>query len=246
VSRGRVSSGTECRSSVTCSFSSVSARIGSNCGAHRAMQSSRQPWQVPHWLRCRVTVNRRAAGNTMTCRGPACGSPLCRPSASTWRSSSHPGASPPGGSRPASPAASAVTSKARSIACRFSRRSRRTSAALVPSSRAAFRLSRPLVTNRSKSRCRASGSVAAICSSQCCSNARLASESCISSPCWQATSVNTAAPSRSVWACLKRRTRAASACSQSLADIAATPTHGQSDLIASRMPQPAYLRVQVV
>jgi hypothetical protein len=48
---------------------------------------------------------------------------------------------------------------------------------LVPSSNAAFRLSRPLTTNRSKSRCRGSGSVATICSSQCRSDARLVGDS---------------------------------------------------------------------
>jgi hypothetical protein len=47
---------------------------------------------------------------------------------------------------------------------------------LVPSSRAARRLSRPLATNRSKSRCRGSGSVATICSSQCRSDARIVGE----------------------------------------------------------------------
>jgi hypothetical protein len=298
---------------MTCSLSSVSARIGSSSGAHRAMQSSRRPWQVPHWLRCRVTVSRREAGSTATCRRPPSrGSPSCWASASICRSSPHPGASPPGGSRAASPAASAVTSKARSIACRFSRRSRRTPATLVPSSSAAFRLSRPLATNRSKSRCRASGSVATICSSQCRSGARLAGESRISgtpaatrartasqltspipagrpevrlapaampssqprsrsgrasfagsaiarraatrtsqaattaasasghsrsaqqpstaSRCSRTTSAKTAVRSRSVWACLNRRTRAASACPPSLTVIAATPIHGQSDL----------------
>ena len=70
ASRGRASSGTARKPSVTCSFSSVPASIGSSSGAHRPMQSSRRPWQVPHWLRCRVTVTRRAAGNTAVCRRP--------------------------------------------------------------------------------------------------------------------------------------------------------------------------------
>lgn len=77
-------------------------------------------------------------------------------------------------------AASAVTSKARRIACRFSRRSRRTSATVVPSSSAAFRLSRPLATNRSYIRCRGSGRVSTICSSKCRSDASLAGKSGIS------------------------------------------------------------------
>jgi hypothetical protein len=111
---------------------------------------------------------------------PSCGSPSCCASASICRSSTHPGASLPGASRAASAAASEVISKARSTACRFSPRSRRTSAMLVPSSTAALRLSRPLVTNKSKSRCLGSGSVATICSSQCRSDARLAGDSHIS------------------------------------------------------------------
>ena len=290
---------------MTCSFSSVRARIGSSPGAHSVVQSSRRPRQVPHWLRCRATLNLRAAGKTTMCRRPpACGSPSGWAPASSCRSSRHPGA-PPGTSRAASAAASAVTSKARSSACRFSRRSRLTSAMVVPSSSAALRLSRPLATNRSKSRCRGSGSVATICSSHCRSDARIsgacrrsgtsaatwactasqlmaaiprgrpdvrpplaampssqpssrsgranfaesamarraamrtspaaataasasghspsAQQPSTASPCCRTTSANTAVRSRSVWACLNRRTSAASACLSSLVAIAATP-----------------------
>ena len=102
-----------------------------------------------------------------------------RASASICRSSPHPGARGPGGSTAAS-AARAVTSKARRMASRFSRRSRRTPATVVPSSRAAFRLSRPLVTNRSYIRCRGSGSVATIRPSHCRNDASLAGDSRIS------------------------------------------------------------------
>jgi hypothetical protein len=109
------------------------------------------------------------------------GSPTSlRASASICGSSPQPGAPMPGGSTAASAAARAVTSKARRMACRFSRRSRRTSATVVPSSRAAFRLSRPLVTNRSYIRCRVSGSVATMRSSHCRNDASLAGESRIS------------------------------------------------------------------
>jgi hypothetical protein len=66
------------------------------------------------------------------------------------------------------------------------------------------------------------------------------------SRCWRTTSANTAVRSRSVWACLNRRTRAASARPLSLTVIAATPIHGQSDLTASRMPRLAYLFVRVL
>ena len=305
VPMGRVSCSSACKSCMTCSFSSIPARIGSNSGPHGVVHSPRRPWQVPHWLRCRATVSLRAAGSTtMGRRIPSCGSPSGWASASICRSSPHPGALP-AASRDASAAASEVTSTARSIACRFSRRSRRTSAMLVPSSSAACWLSRPLATNRSKSRCRGSGSVATICPSQCRSDSCLAGDSRVSgtsaatwactasqlmssipagradvrasmampssqprsrsgrasfagsgiarraamrtspaaataasasghsssaqqhstaSRCWRTTSANTAARSRSVWACLNRRTSAASARLASLVVIAATPS----------------------
>jgi hypothetical protein len=177
-----LSSGVDCTCSAICSCSSASARIGSNSGAHRAMQSSRRSWQVRHSLRWRDKVNRRAADSTTVWRRPSsCGSPSSlRGSASSCRSSPHPGAPMPGGSTAASAAARAVTSKARRMACRFSRRSRRTSATVVPSSRAAFLLSRPLATNRSYIRCRGSGSVATMRSSHCRNDAALAGESRIS------------------------------------------------------------------
>lgn len=70
ASRGPAGSGTARKPSMTCSFSSVPASIGSSCDPHRPVQSSRRPWQVPHWLRCRVTVTRRATGNTAVCRRP--------------------------------------------------------------------------------------------------------------------------------------------------------------------------------
>lgn len=77
VSRDRASCGTVCRPSVTRSLSSVPAKIGSISGAHLARWPSRLPWQVPHSLRCLVTVSRRAAGNTMMSgRAPSGGSPL--------------------------------------------------------------------------------------------------------------------------------------------------------------------------
>jgi hypothetical protein len=63
------------------------------------------------------------------------------------------------------------------MACWFSLRRRRTSATAVPSSRAALRLSRPLVTNRSYIRCRGSGSVATMRSSHCRNDASLVCES---------------------------------------------------------------------
>ena len=164
---------------MTCSCSSASARIGSSSGPHRAMQSSRRCWQARHWLRWRDKVNRRAAGSAAVRRRPAsCGSPSSlRASARICRSSPHPGALMLGGSTPASAAARAVTSKARRMACRFSPRSRRTSATVAPSSRAAFRLSSPLVTNRSYICCRGSGSVATMRSSHCRNDASLAWES---------------------------------------------------------------------
>jgi hypothetical protein len=178
---GCLSSGVDCKSSVICSCSSASARMGSSSGAHRAMQSSRRSWQVRHSLRWRDKVSRRAAGSTTVWRRPSSrGSPSLRGSASICRSSEHPGAPMPGGSTAASAAARAVTSKARRMACRFSRRSRRTSATVVPSSRAAFRLSRPLAANRSYIRCRGSGSVATMRSSHSRNAATLAGESRIS------------------------------------------------------------------
>ena len=179
---GCLTSGIDCESSMTCSCSSASARIGSSSGAQPAMQSSRRCWQARHWLRWRDKVNRRAAGSAAVWRRPSsCGSPSSlRASARICRSSPHPGALTPGGSTAASVAARAVTSKARRMACRFSRRNRRTSATVVPSSRAAFRLSRPLATNRSYIRCRGSGSVATMRSSHCRNDASLAGESGIS------------------------------------------------------------------
>jgi hypothetical protein len=179
---GCLSSGIDCKSSLTCSCSSASARIGSSSGAHRAMQSSRRSWQVRHWLRWRDKANRRAAGSTTVWRRQSsCGSPSSpRASDSICRSCPHPGAPMLGGSRAAAAAARTVTSKARRMACRFSRRRRRTSATVVPSSSAAFRLSRPLVTNRSYIRCRGSGSVATMRSSHCRNDASLAGESRIS------------------------------------------------------------------
>ena len=178
---GCLSSGIDCRSSMTCSWSSAPARIGSSSGAHRPMQSSRRSWQERHWLRWRDKVNRRAAGSAAVRRRPSsCGSPSSpRASARICRSSPHPAALTLGGSTAAS-AARAVTSNARRMACRFSRRSRRTSATVAASSRAAFRLSRSLVTNRSYIRCRGSGSVATMRSSHCRNDASLAGESCIS------------------------------------------------------------------
>jgi hypothetical protein len=179
---GCLNSGIDCTSSMTCSCSSASARIGSSSGAHRLMQSSRWSWQARHWLRWRDKVNRRAAGSAAVWRRPSsCGSPSSlRASARICRSSPHPAALMLAGSAAASAAARAVTSKARRMACRFSRRSRRTSATVAASSRAALRLSRPLVTNRSYIRCRGSGSVATMRSSHCRNDAGLAGESRIS------------------------------------------------------------------
>ena len=175
---GCLSSGVDDKSSMTCSCSSASARIGSSSGAHRAMQPSRRSWQARHSLRWRDKVNRRAADSTTGWRRPSsCGSPSPRGSASICRSSPHPGVPMPGGPTAASAAARAVTSKARRMACRFSRRSRRTSATVVPSSSAAFRLSRPLATNRSYIRCRGSGSVATMRSSQCRNGSSVTGES---------------------------------------------------------------------
>jgi hypothetical protein len=290
---------------MTCSNSSAAARIGSSSGAHRAMQSLRRSWQVAHSLRWRDTDSRKEAGSTGMKRRPASfGTPACWASESICPSSAQLGAALPIEDRTASAAASAMTSKARSIACRFSRRSRRTSATVVPSSRAAFRLSRPLATNKSYIRCRGSGSVATICSSQRRSDAMLAGASGISgtsamarartaaqlmssilagcpcvrqswaampssqprslsgrgsltgsaiasraairtslaaataasasghsrsaqahssaSRCWRTTSANTPVRSRFVWACLNRRTSAASACPRSFAVMDAT------------------------
>jgi hypothetical protein len=178
---GCLSPGVDDKSSMTCSCSSASARIGSSSGAHRAMQSSRRSWQARHSLRWRDKVNRRAADSTIVWRRPSsCGLPSLRGSASICRSSPHPGPPMLGGPTAASAAARAVTSKARTMACRFSRRSRRTSATVVPSSRAAFRLSRPLTTNRSYIRCRGSGSVATMRFSHCRSDASVTGESRIS------------------------------------------------------------------
>jgi hypothetical protein len=187
--RGRADSGRWRESSMTCSVSSASARMGSSSGAHRAMRSSRRLRQVSHWPTWRATANRMAVGNTTLSRRTPSGAPPSRSAAaSICRSSPHPGASSPSRSGPAS-AASAVTSKARSIACRFSRRNRRTSATSLPSSHAAFRLSSPLATNRPYCSCRDSGSVATIWSSQCRSDACLANELCVSGP------------SAATWAC---------------------------------------------
>ena len=61
---GGRSPGIDRASSIACSRSSASARIGSRPGAHRAMQSSRRCWQARHSLRWRDTVNRRAADST--------------------------------------------------------------------------------------------------------------------------------------------------------------------------------------
>jgi hypothetical protein len=179
---GCLRSGIDRKPSMTCSCSSASARIGSSSDAHRPMQSSRRSWQARHWLRWRDTLNRRAAGSTAVGRRPSArGSPSwLRASASICRSSPHPGAPMPGESTAASAAARAVTSKARRMACRFSRRRRRTSATVAASSRAAFRLSRPLATNRSYIRRRGSGSVATMRSSHCRNDASLAGESRIS------------------------------------------------------------------
>jgi len=176
---GGLGSGIDCRSSMTWSCSSASARTGSSSGAHRRMQSSRRSWQARHWLRWRDKVNRRAAGSATGWRRPSsCGSPSSlRASARICRSSPHLEGPMLGGSTAASSAARAVTSKARRMACRFSRRRRRTSATVAPSSRAALRPSRPLVTNRSYIRCRGSGSVATIRSSHCRNDAGLAGES---------------------------------------------------------------------
>ena len=166
---------------MTCSNSSAAARIGSSSGAHRVMQSSRRFWQVRHSLRWRDSDSRKEAGSTgMNRRPPSCGTPACWASASICPSSAQLGAAVPIEDRTASAAASAMTSKARSIACLFSRRSRRSSATVVPSSNAALRLSRPLVTAKSYIRCRGSGSVATICSSQRRSDVALAGESGIS------------------------------------------------------------------
>jgi uncharacterized MAPEG superfamily protein len=77
-------------------------------------------------------------------------------------------------------------------------------------------------------------------------HSRSAQQLSTASRCRRTTSANTAVRSRSVWACLNRRTRAASACPASLAVIAATPIHGQLDLTASRMPRLAYLYVRVL
>jgi len=179
---GCLGSAIDRKSSMTCSVSSASARIGSSSGAHRLMQSSRRSWQARHRLRCRDRVNRRAAGSATGWRRPsACGSPSSRrASARICRSSPHLGAPLPGGSTAASAAARAVTSKARRMACRFSRRRRRTSATVAARSRAALRLSRPLVTNRSYIRCRGSGSVATMRSSHWRDDGSSAGESRIS------------------------------------------------------------------
>jgi hypothetical protein len=66
--RGSVDSGRWRESSMTCSVSSVSARMGSTSGAHHAMRSSRRSRQVSHWPRWRVTANRRAVVNTALSR----------------------------------------------------------------------------------------------------------------------------------------------------------------------------------
>jgi len=52
------------KSSMTCSFSSALARIGSSSGAHRAIHASRRSRQAKHSVTWRVTLNRRSAGNT--------------------------------------------------------------------------------------------------------------------------------------------------------------------------------------
>jgi hypothetical protein len=64
----RAVSGTVRRSSMTCSFSSAPARIGSSSGAQRAMHSARRFRQLSHWPTWRVTLNRRSAGNTTMAR----------------------------------------------------------------------------------------------------------------------------------------------------------------------------------
>ena len=167
-------------SCVTRSRNSASARIASSPAVQRALQSSRRPWQVRQRPRWRDRASRRAAGSTTARAGPpACRSPSrCWAAASSCRSSPHPEpsipCSPSLASAPVSAAASAVTSKARRMACWFSLRRRRTSAADVPSSRAALRLSRPRATNSSYICCRGSGSVATICSSHWRSGASLA------------------------------------------------------------------------
>ena len=76
--RGGADSGRWRVSSMTCSVSSASAKMGSSSGAHRAMRSSRRSRQVSHSPTWRVTANRRAVGNTTPSRGtPSCAPPSC-------------------------------------------------------------------------------------------------------------------------------------------------------------------------